>query len=284
MDGAATRPRGRRRLAGARVIVTGASSGVGRAVALELARRGACVLATARRGERLSELAARSPGACPIVHEAGDICDPAFRDRLVTTAVARLGGLDAVVAAAGGGAIGPFRTMTAETFARVVDLDLVAPAELIRRCLPDLGRGRDPLVVLIGSILGLHPLPLHGEYCAAKAALRSLAGTLRLELASDGIGVLHVSLGPTVSEFWDALLVGERPPWSRGRRMSAECAARAIVAGMERRRADVTPGWQAVGFALAARFMPGWIDRIADRHLKAAARAAAEESPGMDGR
>jgi short-subunit dehydrogenase len=258
--------RRRRELDGLRTIVTGASSGVGRAVAAELARRGARVLATARRVERLHELAARD-GRAGMHVEAGDIRDPAFRERLVATARDRLGGLDAVVAAAGGGAIGRFRTMTPETFAAVLDLDLVAPAELVRASLPLLAAGRDPVVVLVGSILGLHPLPLHGEYCAAKAALGSLAGTLRLELAADGIDVLLVNLGPTVSEFWDALAVGERPPWSRGRRMPTERAAAAIVAGMERRRAEITPGWQAKGYAFAARFLPGLIDRVAARHL-----------------
>jgi short-subunit dehydrogenase len=252
------------------VIVTGASSGVGRAVASLLARRGCRVLATARRDDRLRVLASSTSSAVPICHEAGDICDPVFRDRLVTVANERLGGIDAVVAAAGGGAVGPFRQMTAATFARIIDLDLIAPAELVRRCLPDLSRGNDPVVVLVGSILGRHPLPLHGEYCAAKAALRSLAGTLRVELAADGIDVLHVSLGPTVSEFWDALVTGERPPWSRGRRMPTDAAAAAIIRGMERRRADITPGWQAVGFALAARFFPGMIDRVAGRHLRRA--------------
>jgi short-subunit dehydrogenase len=259
--------RRRRDLAGLRTIVTGASSGVGRAVAAELARRGARVLATARRAERLNELAAREGGAGMLV-EAGDIRDPAFRERLVAVAQDRLGGLDAIVAAAGGGAIGRFRTMTPETFAAILDLDLVAPAELVRASLPLLAAGRDPVVVLVGSILGLHPLPLHGEYCAAKAALGSLAGTLRVELDDDGIDVLLVNLGPTVSEFWDALAVGERPPWSRGRRMPTERAAASIVAGMERRRAEITPGWQAKGYAFAARFLPGLIDRVAARHLR----------------
>ena len=258
----------RRRLAGQRVIVTGASSGVGRATALELARRGALVLATARRTERLEQLAAAPTGGGRIIHEAGDICDPAFRVQLVAAATDRLGGLDAVVAAAGGGAIGRFRALTADTFARIIDLDLVAPAELVRQSLPDLAASDDPIVVFVGSILALHPLPLHGEYCAAKAALRSLAGTLRMELAADGIDVLLVNLGPTASEFWDALVVGQRPPWSRGRRMPAERAAAAIADGMERRRREITPGWQARGFAIAARFLPGLIDLLAGRHLR----------------
>lgn len=265
-------PLGRRTIAGRRYLVTGASSGVGRAVALELARRGARVLATARRAERLARLAEAAPA---IDHLAGDICEPSFRARLVATTVERFGGLDGVVAAAGGGAVGRFRDLAPETFARIMDLDFTAPAELVRGSLPALARGDDAVIVLVGSILGLHPLPLHGEYCAAKAALRSLAGTLRTELADEGIGVLLVDLGPTQSEFWDSLVAGRRPPWSRGRRMPAEQAARAIATAIERRRAEIAPGWQALGYALAARFLPRLIDRTAARHLRAAARSGA---------
>ena len=257
---------GSRRIAGKRFVVTGASSGVGRAVAVELARRGARVLATARRGERLEDLV-RSIAA-PLEQLPGDICDPVFRSRLIATAVDRLGGIDGVVAAAGGGAIGRFQDLSPDTFAKIMDLDFTAPAELVREALPALARGDDSVIVFIGSILGLHPLPLHGEYCAAKAALKSLAGTLRTELAADGIGVLLVDLGPTQSEFWDSLMAGDRPPWSRGKRMPAEQAARAIATAIERRRAEIVPGWQARGYALAARFMPRLIDHMAARHMK----------------
>ncbi|MFM7205320.1 MAG: SDR family NAD(P)-dependent oxidoreductase [Planctomycetaceae bacterium] len=265
-------PFGRRLIAGKRFIVTGASSGVGRAVAVELVRRGGRVLATARRSERLEQVAATA--GAPLAHLAGDICDPAFRRQLVADATARLGGIDGVVAAAGGGAIGRFRDLSPATFARIIDLDLTAPAELVRDALPTLLAGADPVIVFVGSILGLHPLPLHGEYCAAKAALRSLAGTLRVELAPDGVGVLLVDLGPTQSEFWESLLAGGRPPWSRGRRMPAERAARAIATAIERRRREIAPGWQARGYAWAARFFPRLIDRAASRHLRTAARRA----------
>jgi short-subunit dehydrogenase len=171
--------RGLRQLAGLRAIVTGGSPGVGRALALELSRLGARVLATARRQERLG--------------------------------------------------------------------------------------GHDTAVVLVGSILGLHPLPLHGEYCAAKSGLRSLAGTLRLELAGEGVEVLLATLGPVESGFWTALVEGERPGWSRGRGMPPDRAATAILAGLERRQREVVPGWQAKGYAWLARWMPGMIDRWAAR-------------------
>ncbi len=262
--------RWRRNLVGSRVLVTGASSGVGRAVALELARRGARVLATGRRGDRLVEVAEAAAGlkGGPVLHAAGDITVPAFRRHLIDMATTQLGGLDLVVAAAGSGAIGRFSDATAETLTDIMAVDFFAPAELVRESLPVLQAGRDPAIVLVGSILGYHPLPLHAEYCAAKAALRSLAGTLRAELAADGIGVLLASLGPTESEFWNHLLTGHRPGWSRGRAMSASRTARIIVRALVWRRREVLPGWRAKGFALAARFFPRMIDRSLRRRMR----------------
>ena len=257
--------RPRRRLPGLRVLVTGASSGVGRAVALAFAAGGASVLATARRAERLAELARAAPS---IITLAGDVTDPDMRTRLLEEARDRLGGLDAVVAAAGGGAIGPFRDAAPTTLRAIMELDFFAPAELAREAIPLLTEGREPAIVLVGSILGSHPLPLHAEYCAAKAALASLAGSLRIELAAAGIDVLLASLGPTESEFWDHLAAGERPRWSAGRPLSAESTAAAIVAALVNRRAEVIPSWSARGYHLAARICPWLIDAVVARRWR----------------
>jgi short-subunit dehydrogenase len=262
------RPR-HRRIAGLRVLVTGSSSGVGRSLALAVANRGGRVLATARRADRLTSLVAEAP-AGSIITEAGDVTDSDFRGRLCAVAVERLGGLDVCASVAGSGAVGPFRDASAETLDRVMALNFLAPADLVHRCLPLLEAGTDPAIVLVGSILGHHPLPWHGEYCAAKAALRSLATTLRTELAPLGIDVLLASLGPTQSEFWEGLVAGQRASWSRGRQMPAARAAAEIVTGLERRRREILPGWQAKGYALAARFAPGMIDAITARRLAAA--------------
>ncbi len=275
----------RRQLEGMRAIVTGGSSGVGRALALSLSRRGCRVLATARRQERLAELA-RHPDAAaePIEHEAGDICDPGFRHHLVATAAERLGGIDLVVAAAGSGGIAPFHAADPAMLERLLDVNLIAPAGLVRAALPWLACGTDPAVVLVGSILGLHPLPLHGEYCAAKSGLRSLAGTLRIELATEGIDVMLATLGPVASEFWTALVAGERPAWSRGRGMSPDEIAAAILAGLERRRAEIVPGWQAKGYAFLARLLPGLIDRWATRHWRTESTGTSRrEEPRREG-
>ena len=262
-----------RRLAGLRVLVTGGSSGVGRSLALHLAGCGARVLATARRADRLESLA-REASTGAILTEAGDVTNPDFRQHLCAAAAERLGGLDVCACVAGSGAVGPFRDAAAETLERIFTINVVAPADLVRRCLPLLEAGSDPAVVLVGSILGYHPLPWHGEYCAAKAAVRSLAGTLRIELAPSGIDVLLASLGPTRSEFWEGLVAGQRASWSRGRQMPAADAAAAIARGLERRRGEILPGWQAKGYALASRLMPRLIDAVTSRRLGAAAESS----------
>lgn len=273
----APRPR-RRQIAGLRVLVTGSSSGVGRALALAVANRGGRVLATARRADRLVSLVNEAPPGS-IVTEAGDVTDADFRGRLCTAAAELLGGLDVCASVAGSGAVGPFRAASAETLDRIMTVNFLAPADLVRRCLPLLEAGTDPAIVLVGSILGHHPLPWHAEYCAAKAALRSLATTLRTELAPQGIDVLLASLGPTQSEFWEGLVAGERASWSRGRQMPAARAATAIVAGLERRSHEILPGWQAKGYALAARFAPGIIDAITAHRLAATSPASQSSAP-----
>lgn len=267
---AAGTQRRRRTLDGRVALVTGGSSGVGRAVALELAGRGVHVLATARRADRLAALAeeAAARGLVPIAHEAGDVTLPDVRRRLVDAAVERFGGLDILVAAAGSGAVGRFGDASPDTLRRIMDVDFLAPAELVRAALPPLRQSPDPAVVLVGSILGRHPLPMHAEYCAAKAALASLAGSLRLEFAADGIDVLLATLGPTQSEFWDSLVAGRRAAWSRGEALSAERTARIMVDALVRRRGEVLPGWRAVGFSWAARLVPGLIDRALARRIR----------------
>lgn len=252
-----------------RTILTGASSGLGHALAWQLASRGAHVLATARREDRLallaSDYASKGSAEGSLQTLAGDQTDAAFRDALLAEARRQLGGVDLLVLAAGSGAVGRFDASSPETLRQIMEVDFFAPAELTRLALPALREGHDPAIVLVGSIIGRHPLPLHLDYAAAKAALTAMAGSLRMELAREEIDVLLATLGPIASEFWESLLSGDRASWSRGRAMPADHAARRIVHGLVTRRHEVVPGLQAKGYVLASRLFPRLFDRCVMR-------------------
>ena len=197
----------RRNLKDARIIVTGASSGIGRALAIQLCQHGAHVLATARRAERLLELqrnCEKTPGQLTILE--GDLTSERHRQEILDQATSQWNALDVLVNNAGAGAIGRFDGASSDRLRRVMEIDFFAPVELTRLCLPLLERGRRPAILNIGSVLSHRAVPNKSEYCAAKFAMRGWAESLRVELATQRIEVLMLSPSTTRSEFLDALV------------------------------------------------------------------------------
>jgi short-subunit dehydrogenase len=245
-----------------RAIVTGASSGIGRSLALELARQGARLLLTARREERLAEVCdeiTRSGGEAAFV--AGDITDQATRRRLLEEIVNRYGGLDLLVNNAGTGAIGPFRAADEERLRRIMDVNFFAVAELTRQALPLLEAGTRPMITMISSVLGHHAIPNSSEYCASKFALYGFSQSLRAELASRGIDLLVVSPSTTESEFFDTLLEKKREPlWSNRPRQSSEAVARRTVRAIRRGKKEIFPSFTSCFYCWLDRLSPGLLD------------------------
>jgi NADP-dependent 3-hydroxy acid dehydrogenase YdfG len=174
-------------LTGRRILVTGASSGIGAATARAIAGCGGSVAVLARRKERLDELCDELGERAVAVR--ADVTD---LDRLATAvdeAARSLGGLDGVVAVAGKSMTGTITTGTPELWRELIDLNLVGPLATVRdaaRHFADSGR-RD--VVLVGSVGAITPIPGVGIYGATKRGLRAAADSLRLELAPAGINV-----------------------------------------------------------------------------------------------
>jgi short-subunit dehydrogenase len=230
----------RRAIAGLRTIVTGASSGIGRALALELVRQGAFVVALARRKERLQELAAACEDAGRLRWLAGDVTQKADRLAAIELAKAEFGGLDALVNNAGIGALGRFDQADEERLRRVMEVNFFAPAEFLREALPTLRAASRPIVVNVGSVLGHRAVPDKSEYCASKFALHGLSDALRIELGRDDIDVLLVSPSTTASEFFDvAAGQARRTPGKRFGAMPAEAVARRIVRAMAAGRREI---------------------------------------------
>jgi short-subunit dehydrogenase len=226
--------------------VTGASSGIGREIALELARHGARIVVTARRESRLEPLVDELSSLGAEAHYvAGDITDPVLRQQILQTAHDRLGGLDILVNNAGIGAIGNFVDSDAGILRRIMEVNFFSPVELTRGAIPLLRNGRRPIVVNVSSVLGHRAIPKKSEYCASKFALHGFSDSLRAELAPLGIDVLLVSPSTTESEFFEKATGDQSQlPWLSFGKMSARSVARKAVRAMRWGRHEIilTPG------------------------------------------
>jgi short-subunit dehydrogenase len=258
----------KRRLTDRRALVTGASSGIGRALAIELARRGVDLVLLARREERLAEVAREiAAWGRRAVVVAGDVTDSAVRRRAVDAARHELGGLDFLVNNAGVAAHGRFAEADPQRIRPIFEVNFFAPVELIREAIPLLREGSQPVVVNIGSILGERGAPHKSEYSASKFALHGFSEAVRPELRRLGIDVLVVAVGPTETEHFDVLLEGSAElPWGDPPRMPAEKAARAIVQAIERGRHKLVTGWRGRLLLLANRLFPSIINRLLARY------------------
>ncbi len=259
----------RRRLEGLRVLLTGASSGIGFCLAQQLTQSGADVLATARRIDRLERLTSVTlgdPGKLAIL--AGDLTCPTHRQRLANWCLEHWDGLDVLVNNAGAGAIGPFEQAGVDRLRRVMEIDFFAPAELTRLCIPLLKHGKRPAILNIGSVLGHRAVPNKSEYCAAKFALRGWAESLRVELSPQGVEVLMVSPSTTRSEFFDSLV--DTPADTKSRSlgsMSPERVAQLAIQALVRSKREMILSLGGRMLVAMGRWMPGITDRILARSL-----------------
>lgn len=271
----------KRVLRGMRAIVTGASSGIGRELALELARRGASVCVTARREDRLrtltdemNDLRRASYGDLPEHFSVtGDVCDSIVRESIVESAIERFGGVDLLINNAGAGATTPVESSSDELACEMFDLNFFAPLELTKTALPALRASarqeRKPLVVNTSSIVGFRGVPYYGVYGAAKSALLTLTDAWRAELSDVGIGFLTVMPGKTSSQFFDVLREDVCQP-NLPKIKSADCrlVARAILNAAEKGKKRVVPASASAKLLyLISRFCPDLCDALMARFV-----------------
>ena len=223
-------------LRGTSVLVTGASSGIGRATAQELAGRGARLLLTGRDPGRLAEAAA------PVGAEtlAADLADPSGLDELSAWALERAP--EVIVHNAGLGLVGPADQVTEEALTRLFAVNVLAPMRLTAAVLPSLRARRRGHLVFVGSIAGLLGVPQESAYAATKAALHRYADSLRIEVAAAGIGVSTIAPGIVDTAFFEHR--GAPYPRRFPRPMPAQRVAVAIADAVEHDRTEVVlPRW-----------------------------------------
>jgi short-subunit dehydrogenase len=195
-------------LNGARALVTGASSGIGRALARELGRRGARLVLAARREAALREAAGEievEVGLKPSTI-AVDLARTGEAERLAAVATTALGGIDLLVNNAGLGiAATEWDPQAALLVRQVFETNYFSPLTLIGALLPAMRTRRCGCIVNVSSVGALSPAPLVGQYNASKAALAMATETLQLELRGSGVGVVHVIPGATATRMLDDL-------------------------------------------------------------------------------
>jgi short-subunit dehydrogenase len=240
-------------------LVTGASSGIGAAIAKELASRGYSIALVARREERLRSLATDLTSEYGVAAEAiaCDLGDPAERDRLADELRGRGRSVEVLVNNAGFGHQADFATSPRERMVEMVRLNVEAVVDLTSRFMgPMVERGRGS-VINIASTAAFQPLPGSAVYAASKSFVLSFSEAIRTELRGSGVTVTAVCPGPVKTEFTEVAGVGgveDRTPGAVW--MSAEDIARHAVDGAARDRRVVVPGAINRATALAGQHSP----------------------------
>jgi short-subunit dehydrogenase len=258
---------GRAPWAGTSALVTGASSGIGAAMARQLAAAGGVVTLSGRDVSRLDAVAAecRSAGG-RVAAIAGDLTDGGIRERLVATAVELGGGVDLLVNNAGLTMNACFVELAPEVLRRIVEVDFFAAVELTRLALPSLRR-RHGRILVVSSITGVVTPPTRTAYAAAKHALHGFFGALRIELRGDGVGVTIACPGYVDTPMRTRAVLGDGREQGRdqatGRRMlGAEEVAAASLRATARGKRLILLGRETRLARLLSLTAPALLDRI----------------------
>ena len=249
------------------VWITGASSGIGESLALELAEQGATLLLTARREERLRELAQRCPQPDQVHLLPADLLEESQWPGLADRAIAVSGRVDMLINNAGMSQRASAQNTLPTDVRRLMELNFFAPVALTNAVLPTMvahGSGR---IVIISSVAGYIGTPLRSTYAASKHAVRGYFDSLRAELHGTGVGVTIVCPGYVRTEL--AVNAVSKDGRSHGRTdeviergLDPHKCAKAIATAVERGRSELHIGGKEVYAIYLKRFAPKLIERI----------------------
>jgi len=267
----------KRELKNARIIITGASSGIGRQLALQAAKAGARLVLTARRANLLEEVKAQieaeTSGNRAVELVVGDITRQETREAVIHRCVEVFGGVDVLVNNAGAAASGLFETSSPERLERVMALNLTAPVELIRLAVPLMKKWKEvpegapkpktpPMIVNLSSIVGLRGVTHYSEYCAGKAAIRAFSQSIRTELHRYGIDVLVVCPGSTDTGFFtDYIENSGEPTWPNHNRVTPQYVAGQMLKAIRKGKMEIIPFFLGKVMHRLDFFFPKFLER-----------------------
>ena len=222
------------------VVVTGASRGIGRAVAVAVAAKGAQVGLIARQPADLESALAGIGGQG--ASATADVAEANQLAAAIDALESKLGPVDVLVANAGIGAYGPFADIESELIERLVRVNVLGTMHAVRHVVPGMIARRRGHIVTIGSIAGRIGAPFEATYSATKFAQVGFTEALSVELSPFGIGVSMVNPGPVATDFFDAR--GHSYDRSFPKQVSAEKVAAAVIRAVEKDKLEqLVPGW-----------------------------------------
>ncbi|HHI82814.1 MAG TPA: SDR family NAD(P)-dependent oxidoreductase, partial [Rhizobiales bacterium] len=251
-------------LDGKRVLITGAGSGIGRALACQGAERGMVIALAGRRPEKLQETLKLLPGAGHFIIPA-DVTSADNRAILADRLASAWGHLDILVNNAGLVPGGPLGELTNEDLHAALATNLLAPIALARDMLTLMQASKGARIINVGSLLGDIPYPLFATYSASKAGLGGFSIALRRELAPLGIGVTHAAPRATQTEAAKPFETLAEPFEMKFDR--PETVARAIWNAAERDADTVYPAGLERLFVFVQRIFPHLVDRSVAKQL-----------------
>jgi short-subunit dehydrogenase len=268
----------RRQIAGSRLLITGASQGIGKSLAEAAARRGGKVLAAARSESLLGDLAQQLRGAGFVLETVtADVTCPEDRQLMMQAAMNKFGGLDILINNAGIGATGHFAEVSPQRLRQIMEVNFFGLTETTRAFLPLLKKGIRPAIVNISSIAGKRGIPARSEYSASKFAVQGFSEALRAELAKDNVDVLVICPGLTQTNFSQNMIEQKaRMPMDHMRGMTPEQVALATLRAIERGKNELCLTFQGKLMVFVSRFFPRLADRIAARKVRALFREEIE--------
>ena len=237
----------------ATALVTGASSGIGVALATELASRGHTLILVARRAERLSELAAEIGGEHGVRVEwiAADLTDAADRDRVPAEVATRGLVVDLLVNDAGMGTSGPFHELPIEREIQMIRLNVEAMVALCGAFVPGMVERGSGGVLNVASVSGFMPVPQQATYSASKAFVLTFTEALTFDLHGTGVTATALCPGPVKTEF-EGIIDGLPSALF----IDPDQVARTAIDGLEHGRVSVVPGAFNKVNAISGRYAP----------------------------
>jgi short-subunit dehydrogenase len=253
-----------RTLHGSTAVITGATSGIGRATARVFAQAGARVVAAGRREERLTALVADIvTGGGEALAIRTDVAELSQVERLVTRAVERFGRIDTLVNNAGVGLVARFAEQSLADVRRVMEVNFWGAVSACRAAVPRMrAQPSGGVIINIASILGKRGMPFQTAYCASKFALAGFSAALWTELMAEGIVVSTIFPGAVESEIWDAAAnqTGLELPQTAVPKFPAAALARLIVQAARCPQPEIVVALDAQGLHFWNTLMPGALD------------------------